>query len=175
MYKQIFLAMLFTALLHYAANADGMFPFVDGLWSGTIETDQNNPDIKACSASTTFDDGTIFTLAKRNDETWHLILSNPDWQLPPSRQYAMEALVDFYPRLRFTAEAISLTRLEIANLGRIALLEVIENGHTIDLASDGFNDKYDLEGSAKIIERIRNCFDDQLKVDSPASDQGARN
>ena len=44
-----------------------------------------------------------------------------------------------------------LTRLEIANIGRIALLEVIENGHTIDLASDGFNDKYDLEGSAKAV------------------------
>ena len=69
----------------------------------------------------------------------------------------MIALVDFYP-LHIAAEAKSQTRLEIANLDRISLLGLIENGHTIDLTSDGFNEKYDLEGSAKVIERVRNCF-----------------
>ena len=73
----------------------------------------------------------------------------------------MVALVDFYPRLHFAAEAKSQTRLEIANLEQISLLGIIENGHSIDLTSDGFNEKYDLEGSAKVIERVRNCFTDR--------------
>ena len=69
----------------------------------------------------------------------------------------MVALVDFYPRLRIYAEAKSQTRLEIANLEQISLLGIIENGHTMTLISDGFNEKYDLEGSAKVIEKVRNC------------------
>ena len=72
------------------------------------------------------------------------------------------ALVDFYPRLLIEAEAKNQTVLEIADLDHISLLGFIENGHTIDLESDGFNEKYELEGSAKIIQRIRNCFADLL-------------
>lgn len=70
----------------------------------------------------------------------------------------MVALVDFYPRLPITAEAKTQTLLEIVDLEHSSLLGLIENGHTIDLRSDGFNEKYALEGSAKIIERIRDCF-----------------
>ncbi len=74
----------------------------------------------------------------------------------------MIALVDFYPQqVRTTAETKSKTSLEIANLDQISLLGLIENGHTIDFSSDGFNEKYDLEGSAKVIQRIRNCFADR--------------
>ena len=51
---------------------------------------------------------------------------------------------------------------------------IIENGHTIDLTSDGFNEKYDLEGSAKVIERVRNCFADQLAAERPATVYGLR-
>ena len=58
------------------------------------------------------------------------------------------------------AEAKSQTDLEIANLDQIYLLGFIENGHTIALTSDGFNVKYDLEGSAKAIEKVRNCLAD---------------
>ena len=87
-------------------------------------------------------------------------LSNPGWRLPPSRRYAIVAQVDFFPQLRIAAEAKSQTRLEIANLEQTSILGLIENGHTIDLTSDGFNEKYDLEGSAKVIERVRNCFPD---------------
>ncbi len=139
-----------------ATRAPAM-PFVDGLWRGDIEGRQKGSTIEACWASTTFDDGTTFTLAERRDGTWSLQLSNPGWRLPPSRRYAMEALVDFYPRLRIAADARSETLLEIADLERISLLGLIENGHTIDLASDGFDEKYVLEGSAKIIQRIRDC------------------
>lgn len=70
----------------------------------------------------------------------------------------MVALVDFYPRLLITAEAKTQTLLEIVELENSPLLGLIENGHTIDLRSDGFNEKYALEGSAKIIERVRDCF-----------------
>ena len=73
----------------------------------------------------------------------------------------MVALVDFYPPLRISAEAKSQTLLEIADLDHISLLGLIENGHTIVLRSEGFDEKYDLEGSAKVIERIRNCFADR--------------
>ena len=81
----------------------------------------------------------------------------------------MVALVDFYPRLHIAGEAKSQTLLEIADLDHISLLALIENGHTIDLASDGFNEKYDLEGSAKVIERLRNCFADQLVSEGSAT------
>lgn len=70
----------------------------------------------------------------------------------------MTALVDFYPRLSIEAEAKNETLLEIQDLEHISLLGLIENGHTIDLSSEGFNEKYVLEGSAKIIQRIRKCF-----------------
>lgn len=142
-----------------SANADGTrmpaMPFVDGLWHGDIEGSQKDPTIAACWASNTFDDGTTFTLAERSDGTWSLHLSSPGWHLPPSHRYAMSALVDFYPRLHIEADARSETLLEIADLERVSLLGMIENGHTIDLASDGFKEKYVLEGSAKIIQRVR--------------------
>jgi hypothetical protein len=162
MYQRLFVAVLFIGLLHTIANASGepTIPFVDGRWNGDIETDPDSKGLEECWARTTFSDGTAFTLAKRGDGSWHLRLSNPGWRLPPSRRYAMVALVDFYPQLRIAAEAKSQTRLEIANLDQISLLGLIENGHTIDLTSDGFNEKYDLEGSAKVIERVRNCFAD---------------
>ena len=60
----------------------------------------------------------------------------------------MVAQVDFYPRLRIVAEAKNQTLLDIADLDHMSLLGLIENGHTIDLTSDGFNEKYELEGSA---------------------------
>jgi hypothetical protein len=159
-YHRLFVAVLFIGLLHTIANAsrESLIPFVDGRWNGGIETGPDGKGHGECWARTTFDDGTAFTLAKRSDGIWYLRLSNPGWRLPASRRYAMVALVDFYPQLRIAAEAKSQTGLEIANLEQISLLGLIENGHTIDLTSDGFNVKYDLEGSAKVIERVRNCF-----------------
>jgi hypothetical protein len=162
MYQRLFVAVLFIGLLHAIANASGepAIPFVDGRWNGGIEIGPDNKGLEECWASTAFSDGTAFTLAKRSDGIWRLRLSNPGWRLSPSRRYSMVALVDFYPQLRIAAEAKSQTSLEIANLDQVSLLGLIENGHTIDLTTDGFNVKYDLEGSAKAIERVRNCFAD---------------
>lgn len=162
MHRRFFFAILFTGFLINLANASGepQIPFVDGRWTGGIEAAADSEGPEECWARTTFSDGTAFTLAKRDDGSWYLRVSNPGWHLPPFRRYAMVALVDFYPRLRIAAEAKSQTRLEIANLEKISLLGFIENGHTIDLTSDGFKAKYDLEGSAKVIERVRNCFAD---------------
>lgn len=163
MYYRLFFAVFFMVLLHAIAHSSGTptIPFVDGRWHGDFETGLNNSDIEECWASTTFDDGTTLKLIERKDASWRLQLTNSSWRLPRSRRYAMVALVDFYPRLRIAAEAKTHTLLEIADLGHISLLGLIENGHTIDLKSDGFNEKYDLEGSAKAIERIRNCFANQ--------------
>jgi hypothetical protein len=162
MHQRLFIAALLTGLLHTIANAiaEPTITFVDGRWNGGIDTGTDSKGPQECWARTTFGDGTAFTLAKRGDGSWYLRLSNPDWRLLPSHRYAMLALVDFYPQLRIFAEAKSQTRLEIENLDQISLLGLIENGHTIDLKSDGFNVKYDLEGSAKVIERVRNCFAD---------------
>ena len=174
MYYRLFVAVCFIGLLHSIADASGVptIPFVDGRWHGDIETGPNSSDFEECWASTTFDNGTTLTLTKRNDGNWHLQLSNPSWRLPHSRRYAMVALVDFYPRLRITAEAKNQTHLEIADLDHVSLLGLIENGHTIDLASDGFNEKYELEGSAKVIERIRNCFAEHLGAARSATVSG---
>lgn len=168
MYQRLHVAVFLIGLLHTTANASGLstIPFVDGRWSGGIQTGQNSSNYRECWASTTFSDGTTFTLAKRDDGNWNLRLSNSSWQLPPSHRYAMIALVDFYPPLPIAAEAKSQTRLEIRNLDQISLLGLIENGHTINLTSDGFDKKYDLEGSAKVIERVRNCFTNQLAAEN---------
>jgi hypothetical protein len=174
MYYRLSVAMFFMGFLHTLAGANGLptIPFVDGRWHGDIKTVPNSSGFGECWASTTFDDGTTFTLTKRKDGSWLLQLSNPGWRLPHSRRYAMVALVDFYPRLRIAAEAKSQTLVEIADLDHISLLGLIENGHTIDLMSDGFNEKYELEGSAKVIERIRNCFADPLGAERPATVNG---
>lgn len=174
MYDRLFVAVVFTGLLHTIADASGAspIPFADGRWHGDIDTGPGRSEFTECWASTTFVDGTTFTLAKRKDGSWHLRLTNPNWRLPHLRRYAMTALVDFYPRLHFTAEAKSRTLLEIADLDQITLLGLIENGHTIDLTSDGFNEKYELEGSAKVIERIRNCFAGQVGIGAPATANG---
>jgi hypothetical protein len=148
-------------VLNFAnASGESSMPFVDGRWNGGVETGPDGQGPGECWARTIFSDGTAFTLAKQVDGSWSLRLSNPDWRLPLSHRYSMVALVDLYPQLRIAAEAKSQTRLEIANLDQISLLGLIENGHTINLTSDGFNVKYDLEGSAKAIERVRNCFAD---------------
>ena len=167
MHCLFFVAVLFTGLLPNVALASGVpaIPFVDGRWHGDINTGANSSEFEECWASTTFADVTTFTLTKRKNGNWYLQLSNPGWRLPQSRRYAVVALVDFYPPLRIAAEAKKQTLLEIADLDRISLLGLIENGHTIDLKSDGFNEKYELEGSAKVIERIRNCFADQLAAE----------
>lgn len=165
MFLRLFASVVFAGLMHTIAIA-GEVPairFVDGRWSGGTGADPDNAAARECWASTTFRDGTTFMLAERDDGSWHLRLSNPYWRLPPFRRHDVTALVDFYPRLRFTAEAMSQTRLEIADLEKISLLGLIENGHTIDLASQGFNEKYELEGSAKIIARIRNCRSSAFK------------
>jgi hypothetical protein len=160
MYQRLTAALLFLGLMHTIAQSSGVstVEFVDGRWSGGIETSQNGSVLEECWASTTFGDGTTLTIAERGSGSWLLRLSNPDWQLPLLHRYDMAALVDFYPQLRVIAEVKNQTRLEIAHIDQIPLLTVIENGHTIDLTSKGFNEKYDLEGSAKIIERVRNCF-----------------
>ncbi len=162
MYQRFMFTVLFMGLLHTLAkaNEEPAIPFVDGRWNGGVETSPDGKGLEECWARTTFRDGTALMLAKRSDGIWHLRLSNPTWRLPPSRRYAMVAHVDFYPQLHVAAEAKSQTLLEIANLDQISLLGLIENGHTIILTSDGFNEKYDLEGSAKVIEKIRNCFAD---------------
>lgn len=160
MYKQLYVALLTMGLIFDFANASGepTEPFVDGRWNGGIGTVPDIKGLEECWASTKFNDGTVLTLAKRNNGIWYLRLSNPGWQLLSFSRYATVAQVDFYPRLYFTAEAKSTTLLEIANIEQIHLLGPIENGHTIDLTSKGFQVKYDLEGSAKAIERVRNCL-----------------
>jgi hypothetical protein len=160
MYQRLIVTALFIGLLHASANAGGgpVLPFMDGRWKGGVEFGADNKGVEECWASTTFSDGTVLTLAERSNRTWHLSLSNPGWRLSPDRRYSMVARVDFYPQLRIAAEAKSQTSLEIANLEQISLLGLIENGHTIDLTSDDFKAKYDLEGSAKVIARVRSCF-----------------
>jgi hypothetical protein len=170
-----FITALFSiALLYTVANASGAptFPFVDGRWSGDIKTFQNNTEFEECWASTTFTDGTTFTLAERRDESWYLRLSNAGWRLVPSRRYPMVAQVDFYPPHLVDAEAKSQRLLEIATLDQNTLLGFIENGHTIKLTSDRFKEAYDLEGSAKVIGRIRTCVTDQLAAEMPAAAAG---
>ena len=176
MYNRLFAAVLWTGLLHSPALAGEVpvTPFVDGRWQGGVKGGSNSSDYVECWASTEFGDGTVLTLAKRNDGIWNLQLFNPGWRLPQSHRYAMVALVDFYPKLRIAAEARTPMLLEIADIDQISLLGLIENGHTIDLASEGFNEKYELEGSAKIIGRIRSCFD-QLLAGFPAAENGAAN
>ena len=174
MCPRFFIAILSIGLLHTVANASGApaVPFVDGRWSGGIETLPDSSVFEECSTSTTFIDGTTFALAERRDENWYLRLSNPGWRLPPSRQYPMVALVDFYPPLRVDAEAKSQRLLEIAILDHNTLLGLIENGHTIKLTSDSFKETYDLEGTAKVIERVRNCVTDQVAAERPATATG---
>lgn len=160
MYQRLIVTVLFIGLLHAIANASGrpVMPFVDGRWKGGVEFGADNKGVEECWASTSFSDGTVLTLAERNNGIWHLSLSNPVWRLSPDRRYSMVARIDFYPQLRIAAEAKSPVNLEIANLDQILLLGLIENGHTIDLSSDDFKAKYDLEGSAKVIARVRSCF-----------------
>ena len=161
MYQRSLSAVLLVSLLHTVANASGgpAIPFVDGLWSGGTETGANSSGFVECWARTTTHDGTTFTLANRDDGSWHLLMSNPDWLLPPSQQFDISALVDFYPQQVSTvAETTSRTGMKIADLKEITLLALIENGHTIDFKSTILNAKYDLEGSAKAIQRIRTCF-----------------
>ena len=162
MYQRLFAAVLFIGILHTLANASGesTILFVDGRWTGGSEIGPSSRRLEECWVRTTFSDSTTFTLAKRSDGIWRLRLSNPDWRLPLSHLYDMVALVDFYPRLHIAGQAKSPLSLEIANLDQISLLGLIENGHSIDLTSDGFNVKYDLEGSAKAIEKVRHCFAD---------------
>jgi hypothetical protein len=165
MYARFFMAIIVIAFAVTRAEAAGSLsvPFVDGRWHGGINSGSGSSDFEECWASTTFGDGTTLTLAEREDGKWRLLLSNRSWTLQTSRRYDMVAQVDFYPRRRFVAEARSEALMEIADLDGISLLGLIENGHTIDLRADGFNKKYDLEGSAKIIEKIRNCFADQKR------------
>lgn len=160
MYLRLFVAVLILGLQPTMTSTAGesVFPFRDGRWIGGVETSPDNRGLEECWARTIFGDSTTFALSKRGDGHWLLRLSNPGWRLPPSHRFDMVAQVDFYPQLRIAADVKSETRLEIANLDQIFLLERIENGHTIDLISDGFNKKYDLEGSAKVIERLRSCF-----------------
>ena len=163
MYQISFAAALFILLPQTTANANGepTIPFVDGRWSGDIEFDASSSAFKACWASTNYNDGTTLRLSKRGSGSWHLRLSNPDLQLLPSHQFDMIVLVDFHPQQVLTAaESKSKTNLEIANLDQISLLGLIENGHMINFSSDEFSEQYDLEGSAKVIQRIRNCFAD---------------
>ncbi len=79
-------------------------------------------------------------------------MSNGGWRLSLSRHYTMVAIVDFYPSLSVDAEAKSPRTLEIPILDHNALLRLIENGHTIKLTSESLQLKYDIEGSAKVIE-----------------------
>jgi hypothetical protein len=162
MYLLLFIAALILNFLPTAAVAGGapLVSFVDGTWKGGIGNSHNSQDDRECWASTTQPDNTVFTLAKHTNEHWYLRFSNPSWQLPALHQYNIVALIDFYPTLDIVAVANNKAVLEIANIEEISLLERIENGHTITLTSDGFNAKYTLEGSAKIIGRLRNCSTD---------------
>ncbi len=127
------------------------------MWTGGTVTRPGTLDVTDCWARTEFSDQTTMTLRRDGDGTWYLKLSNPGWQLPFPHRYALESLVDFYPRLGVVGETRDTTELEVSDLRKFLLLEQIENGHTITLTSDGFRAKYDLEGSAKIIERLRKC------------------
>lgn len=169
MRKGIFLLVICGGFLQASACADDgtSIRFVDGLWSGGTGNEGSGARPDECWASQFFGDGTTFTLARRSNGSWQLRLSNQSWQFPEAHNYAMTVQVDFYPRLSITALASTNTRIEIADLDRISLLGLIENGHTIDLWADGFAAKYDLEGSAKVIHWIRGCFTDHLSATSP--------
>jgi len=156
-------AILVLGLLHFPASAGGSVAmlFQDGRWSGGVVKHPDSAAFEECWASTTFVDGTVLTLAKRRDENWSLRLSNPAWRLAASGDSAMIAQVDFYRPLQVTTRANGLNLLEIPIRGDQTLLDLIENGHLIKFNSDSFNKSYDLEGSAKIIERIRICVSEQ--------------
>ena len=160
MLQRNLVALLALGFLNCAASSaeKSPFPFVDGIWRGGIETDANTTSPRLCWASTTLKDATTFTLEVRSDKSWQLRLSNAGWRMPAAHRFDVVAQVDFYPRLRIVGSSESPTMLEFRDIERLSLLRLIENGHTIDLRSTEFNAKYDLEGSAKIIARLRDCF-----------------
>ena len=159
MLQRNLVALLALGFLNCAAGSaeESPFPFVDGIWRGGIEADSNTRSPRLCWASTTLKDATTFTLEVRRDKSWNLRLSNAAWRIPAAQRFDILAQVDFYPRLRIAGSSESPTMLEFRDIGR-SLLLLIENGHTIDLRSPEFNAKYDLEGSAKIIARLRDCL-----------------
>jgi hypothetical protein len=159
---RLFIAAVLTGCLIAGAEADEepLFPFADGRWRGEFKAASNSSDHDECWASTSFDEGTTLTLARQKGRGWNLKLSNANWQLNTSRPYSMSALVDFYPKLRLAAKGETRTLLQISDLEYISLLGLLENGHSITLTSDGFDKTYDLEGSAKVIQRMRGCFSD---------------
>lgn len=161
---RFFVAILLLGFLHAAASAGGSVrvPFVDGIWHGDIATHPDGLGFKECWASTSFADGTTLTLAEQRDENWSIRLSNPEWQWSPSSSNAMIVQVDFYPRLEVEALASSNYVLEFKISDDKTLLEFVENGHSFKLSNGDFNKEYNLEGSAKIIQRIRNCVSEQL-------------
>lgn len=160
MCKRFSVSALLMILMHAVANAGATSTtlFVDGRWSGGTEMDYEKSSFTACWASTKFDDGTTLSLAKQSDTNWYLRLSNPGWHLQTHRRYEFATLVDFYPRLRIAGEVTSRTSLQIESPDQSPLVAFIENGHTIDFNSNDFTEKYDLEGSAKAMEKIRDCF-----------------
>ena len=163
MYKPSFITSLIFALQLGVAHASSepSLPFEDGRWNGAIKFDLDGSSFLECWASTSFADGTTLKLTKRSGGSWHLQLSNPDWRLPPSRQFDVVTIVDFYPeRIQATAQIRNQTSFEIENLDQISLLQLIENGHLIKFTADEFTESYNLEGSAKVIQRIQNCYAD---------------
>ncbi len=157
-------AMLWLGLLYAPANADNSAtrPFIDGRWHGDAATHTDSSRFKECWASTAFADGTVLTLAENRNASWTLRFSNPAWQLVDSGNASMMVQVDFYPNLNVSTRTDGTTLLEIEITGDDPLLDFVENGHSIKLNSNGFNKVYDLEGSAKVIERIRKCVSEQL-------------
>ncbi|MEX0346378.1 MAG: hypothetical protein AB3N20_15750 [Rhizobiaceae bacterium] len=170
---RICIAILLLGLLRAPAGASDFVrvPFVDGLWHGDIATHPDGLGFKECWASTRFADGTTLTLAEQYDENWSIRLSNPAWQWTPSSNNAMIVQVDFYPPLEIEAQASGNNLLEFRIGDDKTLLDFVENGHSIKLRYGTFNKVYDLEGSAKIIERIRNCVWEQLAGENRRSTQ----
>jgi hypothetical protein len=158
MCKRLFLAIILILYSFSYSLGDAAFAFVDGLWRGGVGFSAETKSLAECWARTTFGDGTTLTLTKRREGIWRFSLSNPAWKLPPFQRYDMVTMVDFYPQLRVVAKANGANVLEIDDIEQISLLQLIENGHTITFTSNGFSAKYDLEGSAKIIARLRSCL-----------------
>ena len=153
--------MFFTSILPTVpASGEAMVPFADGRWHGEATDSPVPSKLAGCWAATVLDDGTSLVLVKETDGSWSLQLSNRNWRLPLSRRYALAVVVDFYPRLLVVGEIRYPTRLEVRAIDRVPLLDFIENGHMIKLQHNGFEKRYDLEGSAKAIERIRGCKSD---------------
>lgn len=157
--------LLYSAGLAQAAR-EPFWTFEAAGWEGGAIKDEAG-NFSYCYITSGYEGGMMLGFSLTAAESFFIVLQDATWKLPVGSRYEVDISVDGRPLGRFPASAAGEDLLSI-EIGRHPVaLQRLRKGYTlgIEAAKEVFG--FDLEGTARGLAKLRECYDVAMALTRP--------